>query len=341
MLSLNAGFIIWLCDTRFNPSDFPRPFPQGALEGGWWAFVSMTTVGYGDKCPKFALARIFAIIWIVFGIAISGIFTASITTALTVSLSTEKVDLGRKKIGVLNVTRYEHNIALREKAYPKEFNKLEDMKMALKSGSVDGLLIDNNVLGYNWNFLKSGMDLEVKTNIANSDTTYGIMFQTMNLNNDTKKMEENQVWATFLSAFFDYNKDNENIMLALAAKSLPREISREPFIVEKKTTGLPESVYTLLFQQIGYSSVAFLLIGIIYEVVRRVCNKKKIDLCGGTAQVSGTNNTKGSNLNGAFNGDVEMDAFSATADSLVHELEDVLTKVKALKLKAGKLDTRM
>ena len=53
---------------------------------------------YGDKCPKSILSRIFAIFWIVFGIALSGIFTASITTALTVSLSGNTVDIGRTKV---------------------------------------------------------------------------------------------------------------------------------------------------------------------------------------------------------------------------------------------------
>ena len=32
-------------DTWYNPDEFPRKFPKGPMEGVWWAFVSMTTVG--------------------------------------------------------------------------------------------------------------------------------------------------------------------------------------------------------------------------------------------------------------------------------------------------------
>ena len=31
---------------RKNTEEFPRGFLIGILEGGWWAYVSMTTVGY-------------------------------------------------------------------------------------------------------------------------------------------------------------------------------------------------------------------------------------------------------------------------------------------------------
>lgn len=33
-------------ETYFNEEEFPRSFTKGAYEGFWWAFVSMTTVGY-------------------------------------------------------------------------------------------------------------------------------------------------------------------------------------------------------------------------------------------------------------------------------------------------------
>ena len=39
-------FFIYLKDTRSNNQHFPTSFIHGAWEGVWWAFVSMTTVGY-------------------------------------------------------------------------------------------------------------------------------------------------------------------------------------------------------------------------------------------------------------------------------------------------------
>lgn len=67
------------------------------------------------------------------------------------------------------------------------------------------------------------MSLDVNTNIKNSDTTYGIMFQTILINETLGA--ENKLWADYLSTFFDYNKDNENIMISIARNSLPRPVS--------------------------------------------------------------------------------------------------------------------
>ncbi len=92
-----------------------------------------------------------------------------------------------------------------------------------KSSSLLGLLIDRNVLGYNWDYLKSGLRLSVNLKIKNSDTTYGMMFDTMSVSNQTKKT--NKKWATFLSTFFDYNKDNQNIMLSAAKNNLNQKVN--------------------------------------------------------------------------------------------------------------------
>ena len=49
MWAIVAGFFIWILETYWNEKEFPRPFLSGLFEGFWWSFVSMTTVGYGDK----------------------------------------------------------------------------------------------------------------------------------------------------------------------------------------------------------------------------------------------------------------------------------------------------
>ena len=47
------------------------------MEGAWWSFISMTTVGYGDKTPRTVAARIFAVFWILVGIVTFSILSGT------------------------------------------------------------------------------------------------------------------------------------------------------------------------------------------------------------------------------------------------------------------------
>ncbi|RMX42725.1 hypothetical protein pdam_00018966, partial [Pocillopora damicornis] len=73
-------------ETYFNEEEFPRSFTKGTYEGFWWAFVSMTTVGYGDKTPKFVLGRMFGVLWILLGLVVIAMFTATATSAFSIDV---------------------------------------------------------------------------------------------------------------------------------------------------------------------------------------------------------------------------------------------------------------
>jgi len=68
------------------------------MEGFWWAFVTMTTVGYGDIAPVGVPGRLFAVIWILTGLVIIAIFTGVISTALTVVALSSNVKLYGTKV---------------------------------------------------------------------------------------------------------------------------------------------------------------------------------------------------------------------------------------------------
>lgn len=95
-----AGMIIWVLESGSNPEQFPRRFWRGIADGMWWAVVTMTTIGYGDKAPKSLLARLVASVWMVAGIILLTMFTAQVSARLV----TQELDRGNhlfgKKIGV-------------------------------------------------------------------------------------------------------------------------------------------------------------------------------------------------------------------------------------------------
>lgn len=80
-----AGFLVWIFERRDNPEHFPGKLPKGIGEGIWWAIVTMTTVGYGDKSPKSLGGRLVATAWMFVSIIILSSFTAAITSSLTIS----------------------------------------------------------------------------------------------------------------------------------------------------------------------------------------------------------------------------------------------------------------
>ena len=81
-MSAISGFLVWVFETRDNAEEFPRPFLRGWLEGIWWSFISMTTVGYGDKAPKRFLGRLFAVFWILIGITITSMYIGGLAGAI-------------------------------------------------------------------------------------------------------------------------------------------------------------------------------------------------------------------------------------------------------------------
>lgn len=84
VILLSFGTILWFVERRVNKYQF-RPGILGLFDGLWWAAVTMTTVGYGDKAPKTHLGKTIAIIWMFTAVIIISSFTATIASTLTVN----------------------------------------------------------------------------------------------------------------------------------------------------------------------------------------------------------------------------------------------------------------
>ena len=155
LLAVVSGFIAWICETWSNEEEFPRPFIIGWVDGIWWSFISMTTVGYGDKTPKSIPARMFSVIWILIGIVAFGILTGEITGRIIQVNSPPPPDMKDALVGALSYRDYDvyvisqHGGIARWNEDATNFTSdLIQLITKLEEKEIDGFLLDKWTLCY-------------------------------------------------------------------------------------------------------------------------------------------------------------------------------------------------
>lgn len=150
LLSLVAGIVVWMFEGRLN-SQFHGNIVQGAGHGLWWAVVTLTTVGYGDKAPKTLGGRLTALIWMFSSIFLIASFTAAITTTLTVGELGGKIrgfeDLPDVRVGALAQSEGPHFLK-KNGITSQQFENVRDGLQALVDKNIDAFVFDESVLKY-------------------------------------------------------------------------------------------------------------------------------------------------------------------------------------------------
>lgn len=83
-LLLVVGSLIWFLERRTNKEQFggDRNLAQGIGAGFWWAGVTMTTIGYGDKTPITLWGRAVALLWMLIAMGVTASLTATIVAVV-------------------------------------------------------------------------------------------------------------------------------------------------------------------------------------------------------------------------------------------------------------------
>ena len=145
-----VGALIWLFERRRN-DQFAGPSSTGIGQGLWWAAVTMTTVGYGDKAPVTLAGRLLGVLWMFASLFLVAAFTASITAALTVSQFDAPIrgvaDLFDHRVGAVTgstASAYLEGLGIPHRSYPNA----DDGLAAMADGRLDAFVQDRPILRY-------------------------------------------------------------------------------------------------------------------------------------------------------------------------------------------------
>lgn len=145
-----SGLLIWLFERRGNHQFGGGPF-KGIASGFWWASVTMTGVGYGDKVPATVPGRLLAIAWMFTSVVVISTFIAGITSALTTSKLTGLVqnlsDLRSVRVGEVTGTTTTDYLSAHQfpfVGFPSPASALQ----ALQNGRIDAVVYDRPLLAW-------------------------------------------------------------------------------------------------------------------------------------------------------------------------------------------------
>ena len=143
-----AAHVVWLAERRTNP-EFPQSYGAGIWEAFWWAAVTATTVGYGDKTPKGVVGRLFGLLWMFVGLFVLAYFTAGIASAFTLDELQGRIngpsDLRGHEVGVVSDSLGDEY--LKAQGIPAvEYVSGPEAYQALLDGSIDAVVHDAAIL---------------------------------------------------------------------------------------------------------------------------------------------------------------------------------------------------
>lgn len=148
MILIVAAHFIWLLERGHNPQ-FSNHYLEGIWQSIWWAVVTVTTVGYGDKTPTGIRGRAFGLIWILAGYFVFAYFTATVTSTVTVrelhSFINDPEDLYSKRVATVDKSTASVYLS-GEGISSQRVKTIEAAYGLLESGQVDAIVYDAPVL---------------------------------------------------------------------------------------------------------------------------------------------------------------------------------------------------
>ena len=150
VLLIIIGTAMYFLERKENEEHFggERTTAEGIGSGFWWAGVTLTTIGYGDKAPTSFAGRALAMLWMLVGLAVTASLTAALVSAAegksTLNFPEELRD---KQVGIMEGAVAEDLLREKSVAY-QTFPTVQAGLQALNAKSIDALVHDATSLRY-------------------------------------------------------------------------------------------------------------------------------------------------------------------------------------------------
>ena len=151
LILLLVGLLTWFFERKANPGEFGDGRSKGLWSSFWFAAVTMTTVGYGDKSPKSFGGRLISLVWMFAAIIIISGITASIASALTVTQLDSKVQ-GLNDLYDVNVGTISSSSAAtylnKNKIEFSDHQSVSEGLASVANGDIDAFVYDAPLMKY-------------------------------------------------------------------------------------------------------------------------------------------------------------------------------------------------
>lgn len=160
-----VGNAMWLAERKQNPEHFSQQYLPGIGNGMWFALVTLTTVGYGDRAPATPIGRLVASVWMLISLIAVSSLIGGLASAFTIALSARPTE-GLTSPQDLRGTRIAAVAGSSATVWAAEYDarvieqpKFADAVALVSTGQADGFVFDLPTLEY---FLAQHPDVDLQ-----------------------------------------------------------------------------------------------------------------------------------------------------------------------------------